>query len=392
MNRSDLEDDDSHSGHELETGVLARVREWTDVFPWLRLVRTLRAAGSPPLILVVAATFALWRPVLVAIVPLPVDAGLPSDRGGAGVLQAAVASQPLGIHSTRITPMGIASDVGQQVHAMIPTAVFDAAGIRDSDVMSSGGDATGASDLTWVGALGAIVWSLVVWTPVVMLLLRQGALLSSGRPMQSLRRGGQQAFGQTPVAWLIAAVPLACVLVLAVMVLLVGWIGRLTYPVPWFEAILATLVILVAIPAGVLVFGANVAVPLGWAACANERDRDALDSLSRGYEYLMRRPLHLAWYAVVSLTILTVAGWLAAAVGAAAGQVSLAALELAGSPRSLQQTVISILSFFPLIVMLTLFWSLVGGIYLLLRFDAGGQEVEDLWLPAADSADRLPTR
>ena len=30
-----------------EDGVLARVREWTDVFGWLRLVTVLRLAGSP---------------------------------------------------------------------------------------------------------------------------------------------------------------------------------------------------------------------------------------------------------------------------------------------------------------------------------------------------------
>jgi hypothetical protein len=374
MNRSDLEADDSHAGHDLETGVLARIREWTDVFPWLRLTRTLRVAGSPPLILLVAATFALWRPVLAAIVPLA------DHTSGAHVLP--VGSPP---QSPELTPMGIAAAIGQQVHIMIPTAAFDAAGVHGSASIL-------ARDLSLPAALGAILWSLVVWTPVVMLLLRQGALLSSGRPMQSLGSGLHQAVRQIPVAWLIAAVPLACVSLLAVMILLIGWVGRITYPVPWFEAILAVVVVVIAIPAGLLVFGANVAVPLGWAAAANERDRDALDSLSRGYEYLMRRPLHLACYAGVSLVILTVAGWLAFAIGTAAGQVSIATLELAGATRSLQLTVLAILGYFPQIVMLTLFWSLVGGSYLLLRFDAGGQEVEDLWMPVDESGRRLPTR
>jgi hypothetical protein len=371
MNRSDLEAGDAHAGHDLETGVLARIREWTDVFPWMRLTRTLRVAGSPPLILLVAATFALWRPVLAAIVPLAEHANVLT-----------VGSPP---QSPDVTPMGIAVAMGQQVHVMIPTAAFDVAGVH-------GGDSILAADLTLPAALGAILWSLFLWTPVVMLLLRQGALLSSGRPMQSLGRGLHQAVRQIPVAWLIAVVPLACVLSLAAMMLLIGWVGRITYPVPWFEAILAVVVVVIAIPAGLLVFGANVAVPLGWAAAANERDRDALDSLSRGYEYLMRRPLHLAWYAAVSVVILTVAGWLALAISTAAGQVSIATLELAGSSRSLQLTVLAMLSYFPQIVMLTLFWSLVGGIYLLLRFDAGGQEVEDLWMPVDESGRPLPSR
>ena len=49
-----------HRGHNLETGLLGRVREWTDIVPWLRLGRTLRVAGSPPLVLLTAVTFAFW--------------------------------------------------------------------------------------------------------------------------------------------------------------------------------------------------------------------------------------------------------------------------------------------------------------------------------------------
>ena len=49
-----------HGGHELEAGMLERVREWTDLFPWLRLARVLRIAASPTLLLVVAATLFVW--------------------------------------------------------------------------------------------------------------------------------------------------------------------------------------------------------------------------------------------------------------------------------------------------------------------------------------------
>ena len=38
-----------------------------------------------------------------------------------------------------------------------------------------------------------------------------------------------------------------------------------------------------------------------------------------------------------------------------------------------------LLDYLPVVVLLTAIWSLLGGVYLLLRYDAGGQEVEDLW-------------
>ena len=57
---SDSSREEVHRGHDLEAGLLARVREWTDVFPWLRLGRTLRVAGSPPLVFLMATTFAVW--------------------------------------------------------------------------------------------------------------------------------------------------------------------------------------------------------------------------------------------------------------------------------------------------------------------------------------------
>ena len=59
------------------------------------------------------------------------------------------------------------------------------------------------------------------------------------------------------------------------------------------EFVLALVAAAIALPCGILAFGANVAVPLSWAALTNERDPDPLDSLSRGYEYLFRRPLRL---------------------------------------------------------------------------------------------------
>lgn len=366
MNRSDSAADDSHhsrvdspaanlpyanrdAGYDLETGVLARAREWIDVFPWLRMVRTLRVAGSPPLLLLVALTFAVWNPVATALLDGPVANSIMDDDAGL----AAVGNQ-----------------VRTYIRWALPTALYD------------------GPQRTQVGRgrqLSAIIWSLLIWTPAALLLLRQGALLSAGRPLVGFRPGLAAALRQTPFAWLAAAVPLVCVLLLAILIWLIGLIGRLTYPVPWFEAILATAILLVAVPCGLLIFGANFAVPLAWAALANERDRDVLDSLSRGYEYLLRRPLHLIAYSLAGLVILSIISWLAAAVSGAAASLSLAAVGLAGASQTLEAAIVSMLISFPAVVLIATLWALIGSAYLLLRYDAGGQEVEELWTPTPAS-------
>lgn len=359
MTDSDSDNENVHFGHNVEAGILGRAREWTDLLPWLRLARTLRVAGSPPLILVTALTFMLWSPVFAVISDLPTT--LPADPTASSSLQ-----------PTQRRMLAIAAHVRQ----LNPTELLAKSPAPSPPAEDSGNG-------TWLRPIAAVGWSLLVWLPAALLLVRQGALLSAGRPMISLRVGFIAALRQTPMAISIAVVPLICVLTVAFLILALGWLGKLFAGWPVMETIIAASVVLVAIPCGFLAFGANIAVPLAWAAATNERDADALDSLSRGYEYVMRRPLHLLWYALVGVVILSVIGGLTAAIAAAASRISLITLELAGSSPALGSSVVSMLELFPLIAMITLFWALVGGVYLLLRCDAGGQEVEDLWLPAS---------
>lgn len=365
MNAQPSDRDEYHFGHDPEAGMLARMRQWTDVLPWLRLVRTLRAAGSPTLILIVAVSMAVWRPILTAILVTPSSGGEMEAVG-----------DPIAMVSG-LTPPAIASAVAEFNSAILPTSLFEFATDRNHSI-------------PWYRWLAGIVWSLLVWTPVGMLLMRQGALLTADRAMLGARQGGLASLRRAWLGWQIAVVPLACAVTLALLMLVPGWLARMSW-LGWLEGVLAMIVIAVAIPCGILVFGASFAVPLGWAAAINERDPDSLDCLSRGYEYLMRRPLHLVWYGLVSLVLLTVIGQLAAGIGVAADKVAITALEVAGAPDSLGIRVSSLLSYFPSVVVLALYWSLVGGVYLLLRYDAGGQEVEDIWIPSRMD-DPLPQR
>ncbi len=213
-----------------------------------------------------------------------------------------------------------------------------------------------------------------------------GALLAAGRDLVGMMSGIRRSIRITPQAWLVAIVPLICILLFGSIIFALGWLFGLTPYAPWLRGPLLIGVAVVAIPCGILGFGASVAVPLGWAALANEQDPDALDSLSRGYEYLYRRPLKVVWYAMLSIGILMVIVSIALAIARAGETIAITMLALA----NVSEEQIGILHYFPVVVGLTLIWALVGAVYLLLRYDAGEQEVEDLWLPAPKPKPPLP--
>ena len=343
-----------------ETGMFERLREWNDLFPWFRLTRTLRMAASPPLVLLTIAAVGIWLAgqwmILGDRIPL---AGV--DHGGQGAWGAAY--RPARWFT------GLAYLTSPSTLHQLP-----------------------ARSVGWRWLLGSF-WSLLIWTPLGLLLARQGALLTAGRPMVGLKSGLQLAVQRMMRAWVVALVPLLCVAAISLLLFLAGKLALLLEGVPGLEMLAAVIVAILAIPCGLLAFGSHFAIPLGWAALVNEQHPDPLDSLSRGYEYFLRRPLQLVGYCLLALLLLSIIGLLAAGVSASAISVTTAVLGMGsdGNAPMLVRRVAALLSWFPVAVMVTLAWGLSGGIYLLLRRDAGGQEVEDVWLPPSDPQPPLPS-
>ncbi|MAI74294.1 MAG: hypothetical protein CMM01_25825 [Rhodopirellula sp.] len=342
-----------HDGYDLEAGLLARLREWIDVFPWLRLIRILRVVGSPPLLGLIALTLAVWK---IGITLLALDQSTPDVPDIAGT-----ANQQVNFFVAFIGHLN-------------PASVFH-----------------GDPEIAWWKTLLGIGWSVFVWTPVVILLSRQGGLLTAGRSLMPLSAALSLALSRTLAGWLAAVVPLGCIAVLAVLIMMIGWISGLVVDITWLNSIMAGLTLLFAIPCGLLAFGANVAIPLSWAALANERDPDTMDSLSRGYEYLFRRPLHLAAYLLFSAIIASIIFVLAVGVTRSAIQINSQLLKFSDASDGMVVTSTNLLDHLPVVVLLTAIWSLLGGVYLLLRHDAGGQEVEDLWQADACPEPPLPS-
>lgn len=333
---------DQHSGYDPERGLLERTREWVDLFPWLRLGRTLRAAASPIMVGLTTITFAIWWSV----------------------------------HSRWFIP---------NVDAINEHPVH-----QYRSVMSL---ASLLEPLQLPGTLGnlvmAIVWALVCCLPCILFLTRQGALLTAGREMAPLSMAGRRSIRIAPTAWLVAAVPLICALLFALMVAAIGFFVDFVAEVPVLHSVLVLFLVILSLPCGILGFGSLFAIPLGWAALSNERDSDSLDGLSRGYEYLYRRPIKMLLYLFLITGLLLVVVSLAIGIQVFASALVTSFLGFIGANATAHR-VAEMLQFYPVVMMLTMFWALVGGVYLLLRHDAGSQEIEDIWQPKPKPTTPLP--
>jgi hypothetical protein len=95
-------------------------------------------------------------------------------------------------------------------------------------------------------------------------------------------------------------------------------------------------------------------------------------------------------YTIVAIVILAAVNILATLVVGCGGRMVADTVNTNGGGNTLAASVRFTLGYVPAVVTYTLSWSLIGGIYLLLRQDAGGQEVEDLWIESAQPAVTLP--
>lgn len=346
-----------------ESGLLEGVREWTDVFPWLRLTRTLRVAGSPPLVFLTLLALLVWWLGIGWIFGATRE--MPGFWGGV--------SGEGEIAGRDRVQIDFLSSVLTVAYQTMPWSLYQP--VHES--------------AKWRVLLGT-VWTLLVWTPIALLLTRQGALLSAGRPMMGFQSAVRFAIARVPQAWLAAITPTICITMMAMVIWVLGKLSILLGGFALIEIAVAWMVSVIAVLAGLLAFGSHFAIPLGWAAIANEQHPDPLDSLSRGYEYLLRRPLRLTAYLLLAVILASVIGVLLFGIAWSALMVVQVTLREGVAMQSLVVRVAAVLAWFPVAGVATLSWAMVGGVYLLLRHDAGEQEVEDLWMPPIDTPVTLP--
>ncbi|MEM6690695.1 MAG: hypothetical protein AAF664_14770, partial [Planctomycetota bacterium] len=340
-----------HQGYELEGSLFERVRSWTDLFGFLRLARVLRGALSPPLVLLSAITLAISTLLAASFE----NHAMPIARWQSGLSQMDVTLGNSLVFLTRLQ--------------ILPPGVFRGFAV-DRLVLR-----TLELSLQWI-----------LWTPLLLILFRQGALLSVGRTME-------------PIGELIGRTRDRGLAVLAMVGILVGCAGifllpcLLSFYVAKFPYLVTpgTLIGLgFLLPATVLLAGAYVSLPIGVASLANEEITDPVDSLSRGFEAVLRRPLTVIGLCLASALLLHIVHCLAAAVsGTAAALVWTLRDHGLASPGSLAISRI-VLAWVPCVIGTNLAGLLIGAMYLLIRQSTNEQQPEDLWVPPPKNAIPMP--
>ncbi len=200
--------------------------------------------------------------------------------------------------------------------------------------------------------------------------------------------------------------PLAAVAAISLPVALLGVLMR-WMPTIWVTALLWPAALLAGVVMTVLVVGLLFGWPLMWAAISVERG-DAFDGISRAYSFVTQRPLHYLFYALVAgffgllgslfvfffaQQVVNLTEW-AASWGSSA-VVFNNLFRAVGDQPSLPS--VRLIKFFNNLVdmaawgfVISFFWTSATGIYLLLRRQVDGTELDDISIDAGDIPRGLP--
>jgi hypothetical protein len=253
-----LSESEIHSGYPFEEGMFARMRCWVDVAPWARLARVPRLIASPSYVGLVTVTVGLSRLCYRGCFRPAPQPDSPAEPAPSATLLGWPSAPPT-------LPEG---------------------------------------EIAAVAVFAVLMW--ILWTPLIQLVARGGASLTAGRGLPSLVTAARALRQRWWMSYLVPLVPWVGAVLLGLGLWLLRLPNLALQPV-WVSVGTGWLLGLATLPLGILCFGAAAAIPLGLVAMACEPDPDPIDSLSRGYEYLFRRPLSLVWLALVSTVLSAVA-------------------------------------------------------------------------------------
>lgn len=149
------------------------------------------------------------------------------------------------------------------------------------------------------GTLLNLAWSLAVWSLFGVAICRGIAVQIAKDRSESLPQAVRYASRQWLGAIGAPSIPAGAILAIFVGLIVAAWLGRL----PWIGVPLLTMLSPVLFFAGVAVAFLALVILCGWplmVAAMSVEDSDGFGALSRAYSFLMGRPAHAIWNAVVS--------------------------------------------------------------------------------------------
>ncbi len=222
--------------------------------------------------------------------------------------------------------------------------------------------------------------------------MRAGALYAAGRDGEGFSETAKLTLNRWKTLLQVSLLPWVCILGLTLPLLLVAAVSRIPSAGRAMAEVLGLLFSPLLLVIGMLAAGAMFAIPLALASVAIEKREDGFDALSRGYEYILRRPVQTVVYLVSSLLLMLL-------MGVIFTLISLAAMSVAGTVMSLIHDQVAMLTIWsmifttlPLAAVATTKTAMFGAMYLLLRYDANSQDIEHLETSESDrKKPTLPT-
>ncbi|MCI0334300.1 MAG: hypothetical protein L0228_13860 [Planctomycetes bacterium] len=269
----------------------AKIREvvWSELFPWLMLVRAVRIALMARVMILgavgILATMLGWW-LLAEVFSRSTDPVITSWRDVTNLNLWTNQETWIDI-STRSAPEVIYSATQYLFQAPIAIWQFMTApfmGLFHGDL-----SATGFFFLLLCG-----IWELLVWGLVGGAITRIAALKftrdEASGPIAALKHAARKlpSYSLPPLVALLWAA------VFAVPLALIGWAMQLDF-LALLAGIFWPFVILLGLLMAILLLGLLVGWPMMWATVSVE-GTDAFDALSRSFAYTYHRPFRLLWY------------------------------------------------------------------------------------------------
>lgn len=395
---------------ESKPGAVYEIR-YSEIFPWLILVRSLRVSLLVRVLMLALAGVLLTQWGWLALDSLfssnAAELARITDSSGPTFDVGPLLAEP--IDGLEESHLGV--DVGSYTKGFASGPLARSWGwLTDPFVRST------SSEVTWGECFVLMLsgtWAVLVWaifggaiTRIAALNLTRGETLG---PLAALQHAFSKWFALAggPLVSLVAAAALAVPLVIAGFVmrldlfaLLIGFL--------WVFALSWGLLL------AVVLLGLLFGWPLMWATIGVERS-DAFDSVSRCYAYVFQRPLHLIFYLMVA-SILGLLGELAVQYFAMAGvqltdwtvswgmgnsrmeQLAVDGAEDvqnlglmvswgAAAMSSWKSALLAVAASYPL----GFLWSSAAGIYLLLRRHIDSTEIDEINLDQEEPTTGLPS-
>lgn len=342
-----------------ERGLLMRCREWTDIFPWLRMTRVMRMVGSPIMLVISAVTLLLWHQIANWILQDDFRHQIHAHQSHVGVS---------GNLQVLIQWLKFAYQVNPTSILLFSERLF-----------------------SWRWLLAGL-WTLTIWSIPALIMIRQGITLTAGRGMESLTTTGSLALRRSLSAFAAVLIVLLGPILLSLGIWMVSLIHQALPVHPFLHWPCVLLLIMFSVFGGLLALASYFVLPLSLAAVVTESHPDPIDAASRGFESCLRRPLRLMGYLLLLAFLLITVFLIASGTGWCGERLIRVALDGVQSENDLLlKNVVVGLRLLPSAWMVTLFWGSVGSFYLLLRRDACEQEIEDIWIPQSGNTVSLPS-